>query len=274
MIFNAGRYKPPKIEDLAISYTGIMTDEIVTMTDGQYRLLTLTSSGTLRISQSVKADIWMCGGGSHGGSGSYPQHCDGGGGGYVNSAYNQKFKSAVAVVGAATGTSSFGEISAAGATDENGGSGGGGGYRSSGGTGAGVSSYPFNDTVFFSGKPHCPGGGGGADISYSEKRDDAGEDPYYCGDGGNGGTNGGSGSAGAEIGGYWSRADFANGGSGGVLGGGHGGEAAMFTPPPTDGTFYGAGGGGAYDYDSSYNKRGAGYQGVIYVRIPLDQKAA
>lgn len=274
MIFNAGRYKPMKVEDLAIAYTGTMTDEIVTMTDGQYRLLTLTSSGTLSISQTVQADIWMCGGGSHGGSGSYPQRCDGGGGGYVNSEYNQKIKSAVAVVGAATGTSSFGEISAAGATDENGGSGGGGGYRSAGGTGAGISTYPFNDTTFFSGKPHCPGGGGGADISYSEKRDDAGKDPYYCGDGGNGGTNGGSGSAGAEIGGYWPRDDFANSGTGGVFGGGHGGEVALFTPPPTDGRFYGAGGGGAYDYDGSHNRRGAGYQGVIYVRIPLDQKAA
>lgn len=52
------------VSALAIAYTGNMTDEIVTMGDGnQYRLLTLISSGTLSIPAEVKADVWLCGGG-------------------------------------------------------------------------------------------------------------------------------------------------------------------------------------------------------------------
>ena len=92
------------VSALAIAYTGNMTDEIVTMGDGkQYRLLTLISSGTLSIAQEVKADVWLCGGGARGGSGSYPQYNSGGGGGYVNSSSGQTIKNVVAVVGAAAG---------------------------------------------------------------------------------------------------------------------------------------------------------------------------
>ena len=55
------------IAALTISYTGNMIDNIVTMGDGrQYRLLTLTSSGTLSIAAEVKADVWLCGGGANG----------------------------------------------------------------------------------------------------------------------------------------------------------------------------------------------------------------
>ena len=86
---------------LAIVYTGNMTDEIVTMGDGNdYRLLTLTSSGTLSVPKEVIADVWLCGGGAHGCSGDPGA---GGGGGYVNSAAGQKIKSVGAVVAAATG---------------------------------------------------------------------------------------------------------------------------------------------------------------------------
>ena len=195
---------------------------------------------------------------------------------HVNSASGQSIKNVVAVVGAAAGASSLGNLTVNGRSGKNGGSGGGGGYGGNGGTGAGVSTYPFNDTTYFSGKPHCAGGGGGASISYNEERDDAGKDAYACGDGGNGGTNGGSGENGDQQRYYWSNSDYANGGNGGAFGGGHGGDTDYYTGTrdPVNGTFYGAGGGGAYDYDSSYRKQGYGYQGVIYVRIPLNQKAA
>lgn len=260
---------------LAITYTGNMTDEIVTMGDGkQYRLLTLISSGTLSIPAEVKADVWLCGGGANGGNGrTYPQYSSGGGGGYVNSASGQSIKNVVAVVGAAAGASSLGNLTVNGGSGKNGGSGGGGGYGGNGGTGAGVSTYPFNDTTYFSGKPHCAGGGGGASISYNEERDDAGKDAYACGDGGNGGTNGGSGENGDQQRYYWSNSGYADGGNGGAFGGGHGGDTDYYTGTrdPVNGTFYGAGGGGAYDYDSSYRKQGYGYQGVIYVRIPMKQ---
>ena len=255
---------------LAITYTGNMTDEIVTMGDGnQYRLLTLTSSGTLSIPAKVKADVWLCGGGANGLS-----NGDGGGGGYINSATAQSIKNVVAVVGAASGASSFGSITANGGSGKNGGSGGGGGYYNSGGTGAGVTTYPFSDTTHFPGKPHCAGGGGGGSYSYYEERDDAGKDAYACGDGGDGGTNGGSGSAGDTSRSYWPSASYAGGGKGGTYGGGNGAYWNYSYSYSTNATAYGGGGGGAVDADGSPKKAGSGYQGVIYVRIPLNQKEA
>lgn len=260
------------IAALAIAYTGNMTDEIVTMGDGrQYRLLTLTSSGTLSIAAEVKADVWLCGGGANGGNGSYPNDHSGGGGGYVNSASRQSIKNVVAVVGAAAGASSFGSITANGGNGKNGGSGGGGAQGYDGGTGAGVTTYPFGDTTYFTGKPHCAGGGGGATANYSESRDDAGKDPWAVGDGGAGGSNGGNGTAGDAQRYYWPDSDYGKGGGGGSYGGGHGGDTDYRTGTTysVNGTFYGSGGGGAVDVNDSYSKTGVGYQGVIYVRIPL-----
>lgn len=233
---------------LAIAYTGAMTDQIVTMGDGnQYRLLTLTSSGTLAVEKPVVADVWMCGGGAYG-------RDTGGGGGYTATALAVTLPTiSVATVGAATGTSSFARTSAAGATNENGASGGGSYREYSMGTGAGVSTYPFGDTVFFSGKPHSAGGGGG-DYSRGSTSSVGG---------GNGGTNGGNGGP--------SNGSAGSGSYGGTYGGGRGmwgnrdGGAA---------TFYGGGGGGpGYDSfdDPEEGSPGAGYQGVIYARIPLNQ---
>lgn len=265
------------IAALVITYTGNMTDEIVTMGDGkQYRLLTLISSGTLSIAQEVKADVWLCGGGARGGSGSYPQYNSGGGGGYVNSSSGQTIKNVVAVVGAAAGASSFGDLTANGGSGKNGGSGGGGGYYADGGTGSGVSTYPFGDTTYFSGKPHCAGGGGGGTYEYDEARDDAGKDAYACGDGGNGGTNGGSGENGDRQRVWMPTAEYAGGGKGGTYGGGNGAYWNFSYFNSTNATAYGGGGGGAVenDLDNKYEKAGSGYQGVIYVRIPLNQKEA
>ena len=250
------------VSALAIAYTGNMTDEIVTMGDGkQYRLLTLISSGTLSIPAEVKADVWLCGGGANGIGASGSQGGAGGGGGFVGSIYKTKIGTTVScVVGAATGSSSFGSIvSANGANSPNGGSGGGArGYdwNSPPGTGAGISTYPFLDTTYFLNKPHCPGGGGGSTFfrTSSQWR------------GGTGGSNG-------SDGGNYVDASAGNGGVGGLYGGGAGGWQGA---DGWNGYHYGSGGGGGgFDGSSDeYGAGGAGYQGVIYARIPLDQKAA
>lgn len=238
---------------LAITYTGNMTDEIVTMGDGnQYRLLTLTSSGTLSIAQEVKADVWLCGGGAHGKRSGY----SGGGGGYVNSASGQTIKNVVAVVGAEAGASSFGDLTANGGNEENGGSGGGGGGTyGSVGIGAGVTTYPFGDTTYFAGKPHSAGGAGGLNMIYDDEE-------YALG--GNGGSNGSNGSA-RTLPGYKPSATTPRGG--GLYGGGN--QCSLENL--TNATFYGGGGGGGYNDSYSTGNGGSGYQGVIYVRIPLKQ---
>lgn len=245
------------VTTLPITYTGNMTDAIVTMGDGkQYRLLTLTSSGTLSIEQPVIADIWLCGGGANGESG-----CGaGGGGGFVNSALSKIISNVTATVGGATGTSSFGDIvSANGAKGPNGGSGGGAEGRSYNTySGAGVTTYPFGDTTYFKGKPHSAGGAGGGYTNGTTR-----EGGGY---GGSNGSNGGS-----------SSGTSGNPAAGGLLGGGNGGYGRR----PLNGksaTYYGSGGGGGAYYrmgdERETGNGGAGYQGVIYVRIPLDQKAA
>lgn len=255
------------IAKLAITYSAEdgMTDEIVTMSDGEYRLLTLTKSGTLTIPKEVTADVWLCGGGSNGYNWTGEWGGIGGGGGYINSSYGIKVKEAITTVGAAKGTSAFNDISAAGATNHNGSSGGGGRYWSSPcvGSGTGDSTYPFEDTTYFSGKPHCAGGGGGG--------------TYYDGiytNGGKGGSNGSNGVDGVTTSNYGM-----TGGAGGSYGGGKGGNGTSTPTAGASATFYGSGGGGtgAYrkseDRDWKSSEHGSGYQGVIYVRIPLKQTA-
>lgn len=250
------------VTTLPITYTGNMTDEIVTMGDGkQYRLLTLTSSGTLTIAQPVVADIWLCGGGANGARarGSFGGY--GGGGGYVASVLAQRISAITCVVGSATGTTSFGSmVSSNGATKQNGGSGGGGGgdtYEGmAAGSGAGITTYPFGDTTYFSGKPHSAGGSGGSTFWRTSGQ-------YRGGQGGSNGSNGNP---------YY-EASAGNGTPGGIYGGGNG---AFQGGNGQNAIFYGSGGGGGgYDKpDEKYGRGGAGYQGVIYARIPLDQKAA
>ena len=246
------------VTTLPITYTGNMTDEIVTIGDGkQYLLLTLTRSGTLTIAQPVVADIWLCGGGANGIGASSSGGGAGGGGGFVGSIYKTKIGTTVScVVGAAKGSSSFGSIvSANGAKGPNGGSGGGAAgssYKTY--SGAGVTTYPFGDTTYFKSKPHSAGGGGGAYDRGSTENS-----------GGYGGSNGGEGGNG--------QGDGTNGGAGGLYGGGPGGSRGV---NGRDGYYYGSGGGGGGFFSSydMYGAGGAGYQGVIYVRIPLDQRAA
>lgn len=268
---------------LGITYTGNMTDAgVVTLSDGEYRLLTLTSSGTLTVDEEVNAEVWMCGGGTSGQAGSGATSSGGGGAGAFtetgsvtlsgdmvatigsggaaksnqNSASTGWFNSggATAFAGLTTSTAFTAASNLVGG-GVNGGTGGGarGGQTLSAaaGQGDGVSKYPFGDTSYFAGKPHCAGGGGASYSRYNA----AGS---LLAKGGAGGTNGGNGSTGAAI----SDGGSNVGGAGGTYGGGAGSNA---TSSGSAATFYGSGGGG------SGQMSGAGYQGVIYIRIPVEQ---
>lgn len=268
------------VEDDIITYTGTMTDQIVLMSNVAYRLLTLTSSGTLTLSNSRKADVWMCGGGNAGTIGvSYiggPPNSAGGAGGKakLSSAALIAADTAVTVlIGSGGrrdgqgGRSAFGEIQTDGqAAGPDGGTGGGNGGNGSNtipGKGDGISKYPFSDqmgavlrdtgtVVSGMNEPHSAGGGGGQLRDMENRR---------TAPGANGGTNG-------------SNSDTSNlSGAGGTKGGGQGGLSGG---NGADGSFYGSGGGGGSYYISKAGKEtvgdgGSGYQGIIYVRIPLDQ---
>lgn len=267
---------------MAISYSasGGMTDAgIVTMGGKQYRLLTITKSGTLTVDEEVQAEIWMCGGGTSGQEGQ-----GGGAGAFTNTGTVTLAGNMAAVIGAggakatssslggryflSGGATSFGGLQTSTAFSLRsseyhegvcGGTGGGasGSYDESG-TGDGKTKYPFADTTYFSGKPHCGGGGGG---SYSRSDD-------YDACGGDGGTNGGNGGA------YYP--DVTGTASGGSYGGGNGGSGYPLGEG-SSATYYGSGGGGGgryYNvskYSLSSANGGAGYQGVIYIRIPVEQ---
>lgn len=274
---NTAHYHPC---DLNITYDGAYTDQRAVTIDGKvYRVLTLTSSGTLTVNNAVTGDVWMVGGGSN------ARYNGGGGGGYSLYLQNISIGNTTTVVvgagatpgyssgGSGGGVSSFGSNSTTKPTSpyRNGGSGGGGqrhGSTYSGGTGDGRSKYPFETSSFIA-YPHGAGGGGGAGKLYDE---DAQEYKYY--NGGKGGTNGGNGSS-------YSTTTYASqkASSGGNRGGGSGSSrpsgSVGSSGDGTAATYYGGGGGGAgrsYDEeDGSYDGSGyggAGYQGIVYVRIP------
>ena len=272
-----------KVEDDIITYTGTMTDQIVLMSNVAYRLLTLTSSGTLTLSKARKGDVWMVSGGANG-----TQY--GGGGGYTKQVDGVTLTgSMAAVVGAgsvyATGSSRPGKSTFLGNTTNapdiswgvslNGGSGGGGYRGNAGGSGDGISKYPFGDAagaklkssgaiVLGTDKPHCGGGGGGG-VGDNES------DPFY--NGGDGGTNGGNGGT------ITNDSSGESGGAGGDYGGGEGGTGVNDNNyiHGKAATFYGSGGGGGGYWtnlkgtNNLQGNGGDGYQGIIYVRIPLDQ---
>ena len=293
------------IEGMTVGYTGNYTDEEVTMSGEKFRLLTLTSSGTLTLSKDVDVDVWMIGGGN-GGADSDEGDGRGGGGGYslfVRDIHTVRNTGIPVVVGAggtggfmtekwvededhedggkwvdvhtpATvgGQSKFGSYATKLATVcANGGSGGGASFGGqTAGTGDGVSKYPFEDSTYFE-HPHGAGGGGGG-------YDNGKTYVYY--NGGAGGSNGGNGGKQESCGmGSCVRS------AGGNYGGGAGGRGVHNTNDATGGnaTYYGGGGGGGAisfwgmnigsgtSY-SEYNYNGGnGYQGVVYVRIPYDQ---
>lgn len=258
---------------LAISYSGAYTDQKeVTMSGKKYRLLTLTGSGVLTIQKEVMADVWMCNGGIGGG-----YLGTGGGGGRVKQNDGILLAATtVCTVGAgsagakvddeasASGLSSFGSISpnpnqggVASGTGASGGGGSGSANRSKAGDKA--TTVPFSETSIF--EAHSAGGGGGGVWDRSED---------YTGTGGAGGSNGADGDKVRTYG--------TAGGLGGTRGGGAGAQAtASGTNAGGNATYYGSGGGGggAYWNSAGINKNpatgGAGYQGVIYVRIPHEQ---
>lgn len=257
-------YKPDTgidVSSLSITYTGAHTDYgMVTMSDGaRYRLLAFTTSGTLSIEQPVNCEVCVVGGGANGAKATRSEGGDGGAGAYLKNQSVSAYNGGSVVVGAKQGVSSIADVSVNAVSGKNGGTGGGGE-----GTGDGISKYPFGDTSYslWAGKPHCAGGGQGVyswRVTIKETRG-------Y--NGGNGGTNGGNG---------YSRSSYdvskPAGGVGGIYGGGAGGGYAR---NPEKATYYGSGGGGGVchedqDGDATLGNGASGYQGIVYMRIPVIQ---
>ena len=277
MIFNlvSGGGKPK------ITYTGAYTTEAYTADGKAYTLYKLTGSGTLSVKGRAKGvGVWLCGGGANGTTGNTNNdatRCLGGAGAYCAQLNDAKLKGDyIVTIGAAQGATSFGSLlSVAAVSGKSGGTGGGGagGYSyidgnditrvayANQGTGDGLSKIPFGDAATF--QPHCAGGGAGG---FYTPNNTAGGNHYT---GGAGGTNGGSGAVSV----YTSSSSI-DGGAGGNKGGGRGGSATVNTSATSGGSasYYGSGGGGGgYDgssYGADYGSGGAGYQGVVYLRVP------
>lgn len=260
------------VANLLIQGSCTFTDYgVVTMGDGNdYRLLAITQSGNLVLSEPVNMEVCVVGGGANGASGG-----PGGAGAYMKNQVIEAFEGGAVVVGAAQGASSIGGINVNPVSGKNGGTGGGGfAWNQTGpsaaGTGDGLSKYPFNDTSYtlWNGKPHSGGGAGGTYGEYSDG-------DFYHRDGGAGGTNGSNGmnnNTGTSTG---------NVIYGGSYGGGNGGGYMDFSNPNSghgsNATYYGSGAGGGGQFwsedtigDGKY-RGGSGYQGIVYVRIPVNQ---
>lgn len=264
-------------EKKSITYTGAYTSKEITVSGVTYNQYTLTGSGTLKVEGTYEnVSVWLCGGGANGGnSPSASSWADGGAGAFAASLDNQNLTGEYTVtIGASQGATSFGGLSAVTAVSgASGGTGAGAAYGSydvtdesvhtrSGGSGDGISKYPFGDNATF--KCHCAGGGGGAYYT-------PGTLQHFAG--GKGGTNGGSGSNSAHT-----SSSYISGGAGGDYGGGRGGNTQVNTSVASgsSATFYGSGGGGAgchcvpwnwSSYGTTYG--GSGYQGVVYLRVPV-----
>ena len=260
-------YKPDTgvdISALSITYTGAYTDYgMVTMSDGaRYRLLAFTASGTLSIEQPVNCEVCVVGGGANGTKATKSRGGDGGAGAYLKNQSVSAYNGGPVVVGARQGVSSIADVSVNKVSGKNGGTGAGG---QTAGTGDGISKYPFEDTGYslWAGKPHCAGGGQGAEEYYREGFT-----------GGDGGTNGSNGYPRQQ-----SSVPRPYGGKGGSYGGGKGSSYAGSNQSKGDNaTYYGSGaGGGRYvqtaDGDEVFVNGGSGYQGIVYMRIPEEQAA-
>ena len=243
---------------------------VVQMNDGDYRLLAITSSGNLVPAEPVNIEVCVVGGGADGNG------YNGGAGAYLKNQVIKAFNGGPVVVGAAQGASSIGGVSVAAVSGKNGGTGAGCGYRdyNSPGSGDGISKYPFGDINYslWSGKPHCGAGGAGGEGQYTTEDDGTRIKILY--NGGNGGTNGSNGFVGTrEYDGYGSAAK----GQGGAYGGGQGGFDGDATAPGSgaNATYYGSGGGGYGGGNHLMGDAtvGSGYQGIVYVRIPVEQAA-
>lgn len=259
-----------------ISYTGEYTVSDVSISGINYKLYTLTTSGSLTV--NGESQYWICGGGASGNtSNMLPMSGGTNGGGGGNTATGILNAGAYNVTIGAGGqgssdSSSDGNItSIGGAITANGGkyltgaggSGGGEGTMSFlnqwTGTGSGISTIPFGIESL---NPHCAGGGAGSYYA-------SGSNSTTRYTGGAGGTNGGNGANMKSV-------SFGNQkkGIGGSYGGGDGGEYinSNNNTEATSATFYGGGGGGSYYHKSSTKTSigtpGSGYQGVAYVLVP------
>lgn len=260
------------VANLLIQGSCTFTDYgVVTMGDGNdYRLLAITQSGNLVLSEPVNMEVCVVGGGANGSDGSIALDVGGGAGAYLKNQVIEAFEGGAVVVGAAQGTSSIGGISVAAVSGKNGGTGAGG---KSEGVGDGLSKYPFGDDSYelWVEKPHCAGGGAGG-ISRRRGVSGNGNDLWDSYSYGNGGANGGNG--GAQTFKEKFGVEHAPGGSGGLYGGGNGGNARYGQYNGANATYYGsgAGGGAYYSYnDADIGNGGSGYQGIVYVRIPVNQ---
>ena len=245
------------VSALSITYTGAHTDYgMVTMSDGaRYRLLAFTSSGTLSIEQPVNCEVCVVGGGANGAKATNSQGGDGGAGAYLKNQSVSAYNGGSVVVGAAQGISSIGGVSVAAVSGRNGGTGAGG---NTAGTGDGISKYPFEDTGYslWAGKPHCGGGGQGA---YEYLTSEGSEQGY---NGGKGGTNGGNGYSRES-----NQVSSPSGGRGGSYGGGRGGTYGVGNKAK----YYGSGAGGGQHSKKFLYDGSSGYQGIVYIRIPVIQ---
>ena len=248
------------------TYSGSYSCSAVVIGGQNYLLLEITGSGTYSSTQATTADVWICGGGGGGGNGT---NRSGGGGGYTAQADNQSFTSLSVSIGSGGLDESGGETSVSGGvslsanggesnTSTNDGGSGGGGTSSYGGKGQGTTTYLFADSTL---NLYCGGGGAGGLNDH---------EAYNFLIGGDGGSNGGDGTGRQYTSG--SSTSHVAGGDGGDGGGGDGGSSFNNGAAATA---YGGGGGGGgqttYDTGSTYSQDGgAGYQGVCFIRIPLN----
>lgn len=259
----------------------------VTWNGGQWVEYQVTKSCQMVVDGEVLAHVWACGGGAGGGYGGYGQ---GGGGAYATLAARSLSSGTYSVVVGAGGpaaTSSFvasmvvGSASSIGSTAANGGStygnGGSGGGSSSLSASAtncqgdGQSKYPFGDTSNFSNRSHCGGGGAGVHVYYSPASGGTSTNTSRTQVGGVGGSNGKNGNLATT----YSLTTSGTGAAGGSYGGGKGGNATYESASVGgNATYYGSGGGGgstcykAREDVSISAKGGAGYQGIVYIRVP------
>jgi hypothetical protein len=276
------------IPNFTISYTGDFTDEIVTSDGKTYRLLTLTSSGTLTASTQFTADVFLVGGGGAGGAAvgrSYniADAAQGGAGGYIETQYNIALggsNDCVVTIGAggesveANGTSS----STGSSTYQKGGSGGStkcivnsATYTASGGGGG--SAQACNSSGIAS--QNANGGGyGGRGYSISSEDNEGVVNMVNSGFrfDETSGTHYGTGGSGV----YRQNSDDGNNklyAGNSVFGGGGGGLSTGSSTRKfaEAGKTYGSGGGGAVNVAGSSSRRyavsGAGMQGVVMIRI-------
>lgn len=222
--------------NLNLAYTGTHTDEMVTIDGQQYRLLTLTSSGTLTADKPFYADLWECDGGDSGTTPSYNSSTGGKGADgakYCLSSEKLMDVSNVCVVGSggatipktSSGKTVGGVTTLVRPSDTPSTAVGGAAHANA--TGTAVAAFETFANL-------CGAGGGGGNKGYN--------DVNSAGSGVHGGGNGGTGATGSGTYGY-------NGTSGQTYGSG------------------GGGGGAGYGSSSGQGAGGAGYQGVVMIRI-------